>query len=305
MRQPAGVSGEVRGLYAGLIDALTRDGHPELGRDCAALAVTQQIWADPLQRPVEYLPGASAQPVYDPAGFWFVEHLESSYPKIRAELDAVVDPRRHGFLPVEEPLLDAGTWDQVVLYEAGRRQDAACAAFPVLADVVEQIPEATTLGPGVVTLSWLNPGAHIVPHCGRTNGQLRVHLGLRVPPGAELRVGAERLRWQEGRCIVFDDSFEHEVWHDGTEPRIVLLLDVLYPGLDEARRERILAERRSAVESITAFLLAHDLRRIESDDRGAMLRPAPATEALVRRYMTETGARAVELRDGRPHFERG
>jgi aspartate beta-hydroxylase len=298
-----GITNEIRKRYAGLVDTLVRDGREDLARAVAQLAVDQGVWADPLQRPVEYLPYGGHQPVYEPDEFWFVHHLEANYAKIMAEIAAVTAAGRHGFRPVEEPLLDAGRWDQVILYEAGRRQEPACALFPVTASVVEQIPEATTMGPGVVTLSWLEPGTHVVPHCGRTNAQLRVHLGLRVPPGVSIRVGDQKLAWQEGRCIVFDDSFEHEVWHHGEEPRLVLLLDVPHPALDEEQRRRALARRRSVSELIAGYLAEHDIRRVETDGSGVVLRPATGTASLIGRYLTETRATAVELRDRQLHFE--
>ena len=31
--------------------------------------------------------------------------------------------------------------------------------------------------------------------------------------------------------MVFDDSFEHEVWHDGDSPRLVLIADIWHPEL--------------------------------------------------------------------------
>jgi aspartate beta-hydroxylase len=293
----------VRKSYANLIDTLIRDGREDLARQAAQLAVEQGVWADPWQRPVDYATYGGHRPVYPPDDFWFVAHLEASYPRMRAEIDAVTDPGRDGFAPVEEPLLGAGRWEQVILYDAGRRQERACARFPVTAAVIEQIPEATTLGPGVVTLSWLEPGTHVVPHCGDTNTQLRVHLGLRVPTGVSIRVGSQVLTWQEGRCIVFDDSYEHEVWHRGEHPRLVLLMDVLHPALDDQQRGRVLGRRRSASQQIAGYLAEHDLHRIETDDTGVVMRPGTGTAALVRRYMSENGVSAVELREGSLHFE--
>eukprot|EP00959_Pyramimonas_sp_CCMP1952_P258713 5407857-Pyramimonas_sp.AAC.2 len=36
--------------------------------------------------------------------------------------------------------------------------------------------------------------------------------GLVVPPvGTSIRAGEETRNWEEGKCLVFDDSFEHEV----------------------------------------------------------------------------------------------
>jgi aspartate beta-hydroxylase len=118
-----------------------------------------------------------------------------------------------------------------------------------------------------------------------------------------IRVGARELTWHEGRCIVFDDSYEHEVWHRGDEPRLVLLMDVMYPGLSDTQRAGVLARRASVSEQIAAYLAQHDIERVETDGTGVVLRPSAGTSALVRRYMAETGAGAVELRGRKLHFE--
>jgi aspartate beta-hydroxylase len=295
---------EVRRRYLDLIDEFLRSGRTDLAEQVVGLAVAQGVWSDPLQRPVEHVASGSTQPVHPADEFWFVAHLESNFAQIRAEVDAVLAQRGGGFAPVEEPLLDAGRWDQVVLYEGGRRQDEACARFPFIAQVVEQIPEATTFGIGVVTLSWLAPGSRVRPHCGRTNAQLRVHLGIRVPPGPVLRVGGRELRWQEGRCLVFDDSFEHEVHHDGDEPRLILLMDVLNPGLDDADRAFVLAGRRSAADQVATYLAERGIDRVETDDHGVVLRPNAGQSALIRRYMAQTGSSAAQLRTGRLQLEK-
>lgn len=116
-QQVTAVPDEVRQHYVGVIDALIRAGWYELACQCARLAAEQGIWPDPLQRPTEYVADGSSKPVYDPAGFWFTQHLAANYERIRAEVDAVTDPATQGFLPVEEPLLSTGRWDQVVLYD--------------------------------------------------------------------------------------------------------------------------------------------------------------------------------------------
>jgi aspartyl/asparaginyl beta-hydroxylase (cupin superfamily) len=56
-------------------------------------------------------------------------------------------------------------------------------------------------------------------------------LGLVVPPGCLLRVAGETRAWQEGRCLIFDDTLEHEAWNNSDQPRGVLLLDFLRPGV--------------------------------------------------------------------------
>lgn len=49
------------------------------------------------------------------------------------------------------------------------------------------------------------------------------------PEKCTLRVADETLHWEEGTPIFFDDSYEHEVAHEGDEAdgdRVVLLFDM-------------------------------------------------------------------------------
>jgi aspartate beta-hydroxylase len=56
-----------------------------------------------------------------------------------------------------------------------------------------------------------------------------------------LHVSGETMRWQEGRCFTFDDTFEHEAWNRSSETRVVVLLDVWNPYLTEVEREAVAA----------------------------------------------------------------
>jgi aspartyl/asparaginyl beta-hydroxylase (cupin superfamily) len=42
-------------------------------------------------------------------------------------------------------------------------------------------------------------------------------------------VGDERRTWREGKVIVIDDAFEHEVWNGAGSDRVVLIVDVRAP----------------------------------------------------------------------------
>ncbi|MFJ9442564.1 aspartyl/asparaginyl beta-hydroxylase domain-containing protein [Kitasatospora sp. NPDC101235] len=286
----------VRRRYADLINAFLAHDDPVAAAECARLAVEQGVWRDPLQRPVHYLPSLDPVPVHDPADFWFVSYLEENYPLIRAELERVLGAPHNGFLPVEEPLLATGDWKQVTFYEGGQRFDEACERFPVTAGIIEAIPEATLAGPGVVTLSRLQPGSHIVPHCGASNAKLRVHLGLHVPEGPRMRVGDRTLHWTQGSCLVFDDSFEHEVWHTGDAPRVVLLMDVWHPRLDPAVQRLITEDRGSLATRVRDFMQAQGLTRAEDTGDTILLHPDERVETLIRRHMRQVGTRVVDIR---------
>ena len=84
--------------------------------------------------------------------------------------------------------------------------------------------------------SILHPGTEILPHCGPSNARLRAHVTVAAAAGASLRVGApdaKRVEWGAAP-LVFDDSFEHDVIHEGADPRIVLVLDAWHPELPPA-----------------------------------------------------------------------
>ncbi|CAE8687687.1 unnamed protein product, partial [Polarella glacialis] len=96
-------------------------------------------------------------------------------------------------------------------------------------------------GGGDVIFSVLTPGTRLRPHCGPSNARLTCHMGIKVPKtleqGCRMRVAAEEPRgWQEGKCVVFDDSFEHEVIYDEAKShesypgdRVVLLANFWHP----------------------------------------------------------------------------
>ena len=50
-----------------------------------------------------------------------------------------------------------------------------------------------------------------------------------------MRVGpAQFVEWQAGRAVVFDDSFEHEVWNLSSARRILLIFDLIHPDINQA-----------------------------------------------------------------------
>jgi beta-hydroxylase len=42
-------------------------------------------------------------------------------------------------------------------------------------------------------------------------------------------VGDDIRHWEAGKSLIFDDTFNHEVWNDTDETRVVLFVDVLRP----------------------------------------------------------------------------
>ena len=44
-----------------------------------------------------------------------------------------------------------------------------------------------------------------------------------------MRVGDKMVYWEEGKCVIFDDTHKHEVWNETNGIRVVLLFDVYRP----------------------------------------------------------------------------
>jgi aspartate beta-hydroxylase len=176
-----------------------------------------------------------AAPWHDRETYAWAGELERAAPEIRAEFASMSS--EGGFQPHPEAavLAGRGRWDAFNLLRMGVPVPENCARCPATVAAVERIPGATSAG--LVYFAGLAPGAHIVAHCGPHNFRIRCHLGLVVPPNCSMRVGEETRRWEEGRCLIFDDSFEHELWNDSDTTRAVLILDVWHPQLttDEIR----------------------------------------------------------------------
>jgi beta-hydroxylase len=157
--------------------------------------------------------------------FPFTATLEANFAVIRGELDALARdhfkawPDKNLYGKPQKNQYGSG-WDLFGLYIFGIRKEENCRLCPQTARVVETIPGLTT-----ASFSRLEPGTHIKPHVGYTKAVLRCHLGLVVPGDCALRVGDEVRSWQEGACMVFDDTTEHEAWNRSDSVRIVLLMD--------------------------------------------------------------------------------
>ena len=160
----------------------------------------------------------------DTRGLGFVGALESRWEAIRAEYLALSDD---AFEPwVQREMYGTG-WNVYGLWAFGERIEGALAECPNTAKALSEVPGLSTAG-----FSRLHAGAEIAPHVGWVKTVYRAHLGLVVPDDCAIRVGDETRVWAEGRCLVFDDTVEHEAWNRSGETRAVLLFDFSRPGME-------------------------------------------------------------------------
>lgn len=252
------IDGGRRQLFDAVLEPLRqRYGSSELHRveECLAIYLGEKLPAlpDPRQQPkFLYFPGVPSQPYYARERFPWQAELEANIAEIRDELRAVLSQPQHleSFLLTDSPedaadlLRSSGpgnaAWDAYFFHRHGERYDAHALSCPRTAALLDTLPLAYVREHSPETLfSVLRPGSHILPHRGVTNTRLVTHLPLIVPPDCALRVGGDIHAWQEGRCVTFDDTFEHEAWNRSGETRVVLIVDSWNPDLSEAERAAV------------------------------------------------------------------
>jgi aspartate beta-hydroxylase len=220
--------------------------------ECLAIYLGEQKASlpDSRQQPkFLYFAGVPSQPYYPRERFPWLAELEANTAMIREELRSVLSHLHdlESFLQTDSPQDAAGllrcsgsqlpAWDAYFFHRHGERYDAHRARCPQTAALLDLLPLAHVREHSPETLySVLRPGTHILPHRGVTNTPLVTHLPLIVPPDCALRVAGEIHEWQEGRCVTFDDTYEHEAWNNSAETRVVLILDSWNPDLSEAER---------------------------------------------------------------------
>jgi hypothetical protein len=182
----------------------------------------------PLQRPVMFYPGLATLEIHDRRRFPWVAALEAAFPVIQREF-LELQRGGSGFVTVHRTHTSTGEWAAAYLWAFGQKVDATCRACPETVRALGAIPGVAQFG--TTLYSALAPHTQIAPHHGYSNAKLRCQLPLRVPGGCKLKVGDQEVEQQEGRCIVFDDSFLHSAWNDSDEARFVLVFDFFHPDL--------------------------------------------------------------------------
>ncbi|XP_058466084.1 kinesin-related protein 4 isoform X7 [Malaya genurostris] len=228
-------------FYFHLGDALQRLGRNDEALEVYQKGAEQKLFLSMYQRSLYNEDSLKSRP------FWTIEQttFASQLNTIQSQWTAIRDEglkllnAAGTFRDEAENLRDRGDWKQFELFMRGYRIDKNCAKAPLTCKLVEQFTAARTCKRGQIKFSVMQPGTHVWPHCGPTNCRIRAHLGLMVPDGVSIRVANETRHWENGRWLIFDDSYEHEVWHNGTDTRLVLIVDFWHPDLNDNQRKTL------------------------------------------------------------------
>ncbi len=168
--------------------------------------------------------------LYFPAARDFVSRwrdIRDEALELRRDLAKV--PRFHELMKEQADISanDGRDWRMFIMRAYGVDVPQNIARCPTVASLIDDRPEVMSC-----VLSFLAPGKHVPKHRGPFRGILRFHLMLtmpRTPDGdvaAVLEIDGKPYRLGDGDCLLWDDTFPHEVWNNSNEVRIALLLDV-------------------------------------------------------------------------------
>lgn len=162
-----------------------------------------------------------------------LRELEENWQVIRDELDAVLPhrediPRYHEIDPERSHISDESDngWRILLLYAMGIKPEGNRAMCPKTVALLDKIPNLFQ-----ATFSILEPHKSVPAHSTPYWGYLRYHLPMIVPKQNPpwMRVKDQEVHWKEGEGVLFCDAWDHEVYNNCDEVRVVLMVDILRP----------------------------------------------------------------------------
>ena len=216
----------------------------------------------------------------DPAVSHVVTLLQDNCATIRDEYNAAASTLPSDYQSdTEHTTLHDGTWDWHSYMRKGMVSSSADGSndeatppfgqhFPQTASVLQQLRDDKLLFEGTpfgyTFFSTLHAQSRIAAHSAPMNLRLRVHLALQVPSSAKeeysdgtaaskkpkcgLRVGPTMRTWETGQALVLDDAYDHEVWNETDEKRVLLLVDIWHPDVTQTERQEIVEMFAAAAE---------------------------------------------------------
>jgi len=203
-------------------------------------------WKSYMQTPQVYMENLTAEPVWSASRkkdlpIW--DQLESNFDVIQEETAAMME--RMKAAGNEDLMEDAyrflftgGKWNQVVLYHGRNFTEQCTEIFPktcallkewLPAREVHHMPWTSNQNEQVIILK-MTPGTDVETHSGPANNILNIHLGISGLEKANLVIAGKRYKWEEGKVIAWDGSFDHKVdCLECKEDRIVMLVRYMHP----------------------------------------------------------------------------
>jgi beta-hydroxylase len=186
-----------------------------------------------LEKDIAYFSLIGDASFFEDRQFVWVAELEKNWSIVRQELDFILKhtydlPNFQDLSQDQYSITQDNRWKTYGFYCYGIKAEKNCARCPETTRLIENIPGMKT-----AFFSILLPHKQIPEHRGPYKGVLRYHLGLKIPStkaeDCGIRVGSEIRHWQEGKSLIFDDTFPHAAWNNTDDIRAVLFIDFIRP----------------------------------------------------------------------------
>jgi len=186
-------------------------------------------WLRPLFRKYSSLGGPA---YFNTKDFPVAKKLEENHGVIRAEFDrarARMDefPLFQDISPEQVYISNDDKWKMFFLRAGTIDFKKNCEQFPKTMEIINSDKNLVS-----AYFSVLGPKKMLMPHEGPWCGVLRVHMGIDIPTGGSgctLVVNKKEYKWEEGKCVVFDDTYEHFAVNATDSDRVILFLDYMRP----------------------------------------------------------------------------
>jgi len=224
-------------------------------------AVRWQNWQ---QTPQIWVPGLRSMPIW-PRETWkdlpVCKLLEDNFQTIKEETARALkgDPNENGFEDAYRFLYEKGEWSQILLYN-GRNFTRECeGVMPKTCALIKQwlpskpgLPWTSDQNEQVLVLK-MKKGTNVEMHSGPANNILNIHIGISGLEGARLTVAGKDYKWEEGKVIAWDGSYDHQIdCLDCVEDqRVIMMIRYMHPDMTAEHYKGI---PRTQFEEVPAHL---------------------------------------------------
>lgn len=200
-------------------------------------------WDSPYHTPQIWIPGLRSQVVW-PRETWgdlpICGNLEKHFSTIQEETArALSNEVESGFEDAYRFLYEKGEWNQVLLYH-GRKFTRECeSVFPKTCALLKQwlpskpgIPWVSDQQEQVMIIK-MKKGTDVETHSGPANNILNIHIGISGLKGARLTVAGQQYKWEMGKVIAWDGSYDHRVdcLECEADERVIMMVRYMHPDM--------------------------------------------------------------------------
>ena len=176
------------------------------------------------------LSSISNRPVCDPKEFPSLNVLTDQWQTIRDEAERLYF---EGHIKIAEARNDIAFnsffrtgWKRFYIKWYDDVMPSAAKLCPKSVEIVRNVPQINA-----AMFAMLPPGGRLGEHRDPFAGSLRYHLGLSTPNSEDcyIMVDGYKLWWEDGKPLLFDETYIHSAYNGTDQPRIILFCDVTRP----------------------------------------------------------------------------